>query len=292
MKSRIDSGTPGEIIPLHYHYHMLQEGSRMKAFKDAILQAVPEGGKVLELGTGTGVLSFFAAQKASQVWGVEIQPALVDVANHLIARNGVADKVQIICGNAEEFLPPEPVDVVICEMVHVGILREKQIQVIQAFKRNYREKFPNAPTPTFLPDAAILAVQLVQQDFNFSGFDAPVPMFFHPEQVVTSTVSLADPAVYQMFRYADTLKTQMGWEGIAEIKTAGKLNALRFITKNVVAMIEKENRSIDWFSQYLVTPLSDPVEVVPGDKVKVRFSYQAGESIDALCGSIDVVRSR
>ncbi|MFH1493454.1 MAG: methyltransferase type 12, partial [Pseudomonadota bacterium] len=53
----------GQFIPLHYHYHMLNDNTRVAGFKAAIEHAVHPGSRVLELGGGTGVLSFFAAQR-------------------------------------------------------------------------------------------------------------------------------------------------------------------------------------------------------------------------------------
>ena len=58
-----DNTLLGQYIPLHYHYQMLSDEARISSFKAALQLLVPEGGKVLELGAGTGIMSFFAAQK-------------------------------------------------------------------------------------------------------------------------------------------------------------------------------------------------------------------------------------
>lgn len=64
----------GQFIPHVYHYNMLTDQTRMDAFRAAIALAVPPGSRVLELGGGTAVLSFFAAQHAAKVWCVEKNP--------------------------------------------------------------------------------------------------------------------------------------------------------------------------------------------------------------------------
>ena len=58
----IESCYLGQFIPVHYHHNMLMDQNRMHSFKSAIYHAVKPGMKVLELGGGTGVLSFFAAR--------------------------------------------------------------------------------------------------------------------------------------------------------------------------------------------------------------------------------------
>ena len=159
----------GQFIPLHYHFNMLHDTARVTGFSSAIDLAVKPGAKVLELGGGTGVQSFFAARKASKVYTVEFNPELVETSRRLLALNPGRDKIEVVHANAMEYVPPEPVDVVICEMLHVGLLREKQAEVIDAFKRNYTAKY-GRQLPVFIPGAVLQAVQPVWQDFNFEGY--------------------------------------------------------------------------------------------------------------------------
>src|SRR3569833_718025 len=111
----------GQFIPLHYHHNMLNDTVRMRGFKAAIEHAVQPGMRVLELGGGTGVLSFFAAQKAQKVYCVEHNPELVRCARANLARNVNGHRVDVIKTNTNNKQPPEPKDVVICEMIHVAM---------------------------------------------------------------------------------------------------------------------------------------------------------------------------
>jgi protein arginine N-methyltransferase 1 len=148
--------------------------------------------KVLELGGGTGVLSFFAAQQADKVYCVEFNPDMVREARKFLAMNPNGHKVEVIHADAFDYLPPEPVDVVICEMIHVAMLREKQVEVIEAFKRRYLARF-GGPLPIFLPEAVVMAVQPLQQEYDFEGFHAPIVQF-QPTTVGLSGHRRAGPA--------------------------------------------------------------------------------------------------
>jgi predicted RNA methylase len=53
----------GQFIPVHYHDHMPGDEARTSVFKAALQEVVTAGGRVLELGSGTAILSFFAAQR-------------------------------------------------------------------------------------------------------------------------------------------------------------------------------------------------------------------------------------
>jgi predicted RNA methylase len=271
----------GQFIPLHYHYHMLSDSARVAGFKAAIEHVVRPGARVLELGGGTGVLSFFAASRGARVWCVERNPQLAHEARKMLARNHFPGEVEVIEADAFHYLPPEPVEVVICEMIHVAMLREKQIPVISSFKQRYLEKF-GGPLPVFVPEAFVQALQPVHQSFNFEGYYAPAPLFQDPGTLQRRTWELGQPVLYQTASYAEGLPARCGWAGEIGIERAGTLNALRFITKNILAILPQKGLSIDWHSQYLVVPLEDALQVEAGQKVRVHFDCAPGDPLDAL----------
>ncbi len=277
----------GQYIPLHYHYQMLLDESRVGGFEQAILRAVPEGGKVVELGAGTGILSSFAAKKASKVWSVERNPQMFEVAKGLISSNQLGDRVEVILADAREYCPPEEVDVVICEMLHSALLREKQVQVIEAFKKNYQARF-GSRLPLFIPEATILAAQPVQQKFDFHGYHAPITLFFEPHDSETNTVGLTDPLVYSFFEYRNACPPELKFDGTVKIADPGELNAIRFVTKNVLNVNLQENTTVDWHNFYLVLPLPTPIKVKTSDRISIKFSYSAGDPIEALSSSLSV----
>jgi len=281
----IESCYLGQFIPVHYHHNMLMDQNRMHSFKSAIHYAVKPGAKVLELGGGTGVLSFFAAQKASKVYCVEFNPDMVREARKFLALNPNGHKVEVIHADAFDYLPPEPVDVVICEMIHVAMLREKQVEVIESFKRRYLAKF-GGPLPVFLPEAVIMAAQPIEQEYDFEGFHAPIVQFQETGVVYPGTIELGQPAVYSLIDFNQPVDNVFAWEGGIVMERSGLLNAMRFITKNVLAIVQEESNTIDWLNHYMTLPLAQPVKVEAGDLVHVAFQYRAGGSIPSLQASL------
>lgn len=285
----------GQFIPLHYHHNMLMDANRMENFRAAIDAAVFDGARVLELGGGTGVLSCFAAKRASKVWCVEFNPDMVDEAQRLLAFNENGHKVEVVHADAFEYLPPEPVDVVICEMIHVAMLREKQVEVINAFKQRYRERFGDR-LPLFLPTAAVMAVQPLQQDYDFFGFHAPIMQFQRVGAEHAGSAELAAPAVYSILDFDDTVEREIAWQGEFTMTADGTVNALRFVTKNILAILAAQGSTVDWLNDYLVLPLAAPVRVRAGDRLQVSFDYVTGGSLQSLArsmrASVQPMRSR
>lgn len=278
----------GQFIPLHYHFQMLRDESRMAPFRAAIEHVVPEGGVVLELGGGTGVLSWFAAQRARQVYCVERNPALARAARTFLARNPGGERVTVVQADALEYLPPEPVDVVICEMLHVGLIREKQLSVIASFQERYRARF-GPKLPRFLPDTTLLGLQPSMQDFDFLGYRAEVP-FFTPPGSDQRARALAAPTIYATIDYGQPLPSQFDGETHVAIERAGTFNAVTFITNNFLAFHLEERRAFEWLMNLLVLPLPEPLEVVPGDHVAIGWRYAAGGPLESLYESLRVTR--
>ena len=274
----------GQFIPLHYHFNMLRDQQRMLPFREAINLTVPDGGVVLELGGGTGVLSWFAAQKGDRVYCVERNPALARAAQSFLANNPHGDRVTVVQADAMRYLPPEPVDVVICEMLHVGMVREKQLEVLHSFKERYRQRF-GPKLPRFIPDTSVLAIQPIHQNFSFSGYTATVPLFEPPGPHMKDSW-LADPFFYSTIDYQQEIPLTFKVNTELTIQSEGLFNAVSLLTNNFLAFVLSEKRAVTWLMNQLILPIARPIPVRAGDTVSIEFAYQAGGAIESLQASI------
>jgi methylase of polypeptide subunit release factors len=83
--------------------------------------AIPPGGSVLDLGCGVGVLAIFAARKgASRVVAVDVMEQACRLATGNVLRNGVADRVSVICGSLFEPVGSDTFDLVINDVSGVA----------------------------------------------------------------------------------------------------------------------------------------------------------------------------
>lgn len=275
----------GQFIPLHYHYQMLQDVDRMRAFKTAIEALVSPGMSVLELGSGTGVLSSFAARCGAKVHSIERNPELVACSRKLIQDNRLSDSVTIVHDDAERFVPNKPVDIVICEMLHVGLLREKQLQVIAAFKENYLNAF-GPPLPRFIPEASLLTVQMVQQCYDFEGYIAPIPIFQPPAAETTGTYEISSPYRYGEIIYSDPFPMQFSVDRKIRTERTGMFNALRLLTQNIFSIDEHMGTFVSWANQFLVLPIIQPMQLSANDMVPIKFAYRSGDELSTFCESL------
>jgi protein arginine N-methyltransferase 1 len=102
---------------LDYHRSMLLDKVRTESFLKAILQTIKPGDVVLDLGCGTGILSYFACLAgAKHAYAVEQGPILA-AAKMISEHNGFQDRVTFISDWSNKIELPEKVDVIVTETV-------------------------------------------------------------------------------------------------------------------------------------------------------------------------------
>ena len=105
------------------HYKIIQDSDRFCFGMDAVLLSgfarAKEGDRVLDLGTGTGIIPILMEAKtcAAHLSGLEIQPDSADMARRRVKLNGLEEKIEIVTGDIKEAVSlfgPASFDVVTC----------------------------------------------------------------------------------------------------------------------------------------------------------------------------------
>jgi SAM-dependent methyltransferase len=155
-----------------FPYMCLKDEARTLAFRDAIRAVVRPGDVVVDVGAGTGILSFFAARAgAAKVFAVEIDPVCAAALRRSIALNGVADRVTVVEGDAGVVDLPRDVDVVVAEIIETGLLDEQQVPVLNALRR--RGVITEATR--LVPAGYETTLQLVSAEHRYYGFEIAAP---------------------------------------------------------------------------------------------------------------------
>uniref|UniRef100_UPI00358F0D8E protein arginine N-methyltransferase 9 isoform X2 n=1 Tax=Myxine glutinosa TaxID=7769 RepID=UPI00358F0D8E len=123
-----------------WHFLMLNDHQRNVAFRDAVRAAVQAGAHtVLDIGTGTGLLSLFAADEGAAVWAVEVSVPMARLARHVTSFHGLAHRVRVLEAHSTQLtIPrdlPKRVSLVVTETVDAGLLGEGIVEtLIHAWK--------------------------------------------------------------------------------------------------------------------------------------------------------------
>lgn len=161
-------------IPL-WHFTMLEDEARNEAFRRAIERAVRPGMHVLDIGTGTGLLSLMAARAgADHVTACEGHPELASLAVKIIAKNGASDRITVhnAFSNTLEIGThlPRPADVIVSEIVDAALLGEGVLPTLRHARANL-----GTERPIVIPEGArvyAMIAQLPKWEFrDVEGFD-------------------------------------------------------------------------------------------------------------------------
>lgn len=81
----------------HWYFSTLRDEGRRAIYDRALRRALTSGGRVLEIGAGTGLFAMMAARAgADEVVTCERRPAVAHAARAVIARNGRAETIRVV----------------------------------------------------------------------------------------------------------------------------------------------------------------------------------------------------
>jgi tetratricopeptide (TPR) repeat protein len=170
-----------ELVPF-WHIPMLNDVRRNDAFEAAIIAALASAGpdaRVLDIGTGSGLLSMMAARAGAQsVTACEMVPIIAAMARKIIADNGYAEEITVHTAPSTQLQVgthlDEKADILVSEILSSDLLTE---HVIDTFEDAHARLLK--PDAIIIPRAASAIGCLVESkvlaDYVFvdqvSGFD-------------------------------------------------------------------------------------------------------------------------
>jgi len=181
---------------LSQQQNMMQDFIRTSTYQRAILDNPSEFANkvVLDVGAGSGILSFFAYQSgAARVYAVEASSIAVHAAK-LVADNQADDVIKVISGKIEEIELPEKVDIIISEPMGYMLLNERMLETFLHAKKFLKPNGKMFPTRGDLHIAPFTDEALYMEQFNKVNFWQQE--YFHG----VNLCSLRAPSMDEYFR--------------------------------------------------------------------------------------------
>lgn len=158
------------IALLEYHASLLADVERVDRFRDAIHAVVRPGDVVVDIGTGTGLLAYFACQAgAARVFAIE-EGRIIGLARELALLNRFADRVEFFNEHSSRVELPEPADVLITETLWNFGIGEGMIGSLADARRRMLK-----PGARVIPGVVELHVVPVQIDRIYSRLHGRPP---------------------------------------------------------------------------------------------------------------------
>ena len=206
---------------LSLHEHMLADSIRLNAYHAAIDRYVTPQDCVVDIGSGTGVLAFFAAaKKPRKVYALDHSKPMLDYARVAAAANGITN-LNFVASSSRKFQPREAIDVILQEQMGIALFDEGMVETVldvrdRCLKPNGRiipAQFEFYLEPVQLTDQERIPMIQEQRSHGLTFAEAPIPptsdYYFreiYPEHV---SFLLCDPASVFTFDLTTLTREQM-----------------------------------------------------------------------------------
>lgn len=122
-----------------WHFPMMADAPRNDAYEAALRRAAP-GRRVLDIGTGAGLLALMAARAgAACVVTCEMVPAIAEAARKVVKANGLAGAVTVVGLRSDQVQVgvhfAEPAEVLVTETFASGLLSESVLPTLEHARR-------------------------------------------------------------------------------------------------------------------------------------------------------------
>ena len=272
---------------LDYHLSMLLDEARMESFRRAIDATVRPGDVVLDIGAGTGVLSFMACQAgASRVYAVEGGP-VIEVARQLAQQNGFDDRVVFINDWSTNVDLPDLADVLVSETIgNAGLDEGILAWTADARARLLRSGAQILPRRLRLWTAGVESFDdhCLVSDWSLPSIGLDLAAVRHraertlwhadiaPEQILTQPSLAADIDLRTAFDQEITASGQM------RVERVGQLHGLTcwfdsLLSEGVTVDNYPSRSDSSWAQTFL--PIGEPLTVGPGDLLEWELAVSA-----------------
>ncbi|HEY2352575.1 MAG TPA: 50S ribosomal protein L11 methyltransferase [Candidatus Acidoferrum sp.] len=273
---------------LQFHQWLLTDRNRTCGYQQAINQIIKQNDVVLDIGAGSGVLSFFACLAgARRVYAVE-QNDIVSLARLLCDANGFSDRILFIRDRSQNIKLPEPVDVIVTDTGASFGLQGGTLGALLDARRRFLK-----PEGQILPQSVDLFVAPAEMNpaqrldvWNAEQFGLD---FSAGRPFATSTIYqvslgganvLADAALIANVCFKDAESSYVEGEAVSVSQRDGVMHGVgAWMRVNLIPGVSFTNSpinpTVDWARSFF--PIETPVLLRPGDTVRTKISTYDGK---------------
>ena len=273
-----------------WHFPMMADAARNDAYDQALRRVAP-GRRVLDIGTGSGLLSMMAARAgASEVATCEAVPQIAEAARRVIAANGLSDRIALHARHSDQLEVGRELaaraEVLVTETFSSGVLSESVLVTLEHARRHLL-----TPDAAVIPRRAeahgyLVAGEAIEAHLfapRHAGFDLSPFDLFAPSKVGLHLDRLRHEVLsddFEIFAF-DLTQTSFTAERRALTVTATRpgrcVGVAQWLRLDLDAETTYENRPTaeaganGWM--HVLYRFAAPVELKAGDEVRLLASH-------------------
>ncbi len=114
----------------YLHEQMLADSVRLDAYQAAIQRYVTSQHYVADIGTGTGILAFFAAAKSPRkIYAIDHSRKMLAYTRAAAEANNITNLIYVASAS-RRFSPAEPIDVMVQDQMGVALFDERMLETL------------------------------------------------------------------------------------------------------------------------------------------------------------------
>ncbi|MHA1907549.1 MAG: 50S ribosomal protein L11 methyltransferase [Candidatus Thorarchaeota archaeon] len=257
---------------------LLGQRTRILKFAEAIQRVVKPGMRVVDIGTGSGVLAILAAQAgAEEVTAIDINMDSIRYAKMAARMNGLDENINFEVAHFLDFKTENRYDVVICEMLSSMMLIEQQIPASRHAITHLMK-----PDGVMIPKLVNIYVALTQCETIWGRFRVHNLKFPRLPQTIAKedALDLSELAELAQFDLTDLeedtiVDTTVKMKAIQDGEVHGLVGLFDAVVHDDIQLIPEDG----W--RELFIPFEKTVQVSEGDEIAVNLKFTPGE-LDTL----------
>jgi len=262
---------------------MLADNVRIKAYKKAIFETVKKGDIIIDIGTGTGILTFFACQAgAKKVYAIE-KTDIIETAKQIAKDNNMLDKIVFIKEHSMAVTLSEKADVIISETLGTFALEENILNILYDARKRFLKPggiiIPYSIDLFAVPVEAYDTYQKIdiwKKDFYKINISAIRDMAMNNYYIrrIESKCLLCDPLPLEHFNLRQGKKNSINGTATYSIKRKGVLYGLvgwfnARLSKGITLSNSPLLSATHW--ENIFFPIQKPTLVQKGDFIKINI---------------------
>lgn len=267
----------GRIFTPYDVQRCLYDEARVTHFWTAIRNSVKLGDVIVDGGSGTGVLGLLAAQMgASRVYCVEVNPEFAAVIEQNAIRNDLQDQIIVINADATTVRLPEPVSVIVSEVMGTGFFYEPQLAIVKNLRTHLR------PNGIVIPHSVDSRIELVRAQETLYG----LRFTYDSRTKVIDDRSMTDRKTYLSVNFTGYIPDYIEARERLRALHSGTVNAVCFSSRLEFTPGVWMTEPTDFLLNPRIVYLDRPIHIQRDEIYEVRLRYTGGSS--PLACKVDV----
>ncbi|MEC4671386.1 MAG: 50S ribosomal protein L11 methyltransferase [Nitrospirota bacterium] len=270
---------------INYHLSMMVDDVRTGSYRQAISQVIRKGDVVVDVGCGSGILSFLACRAgARHVYAIE-REAVIEVAKLVAAKNGLQDRVTFFNDVSFSVELPERADVILTETMGtfgfeegiLGSLTDARDRFLKEGGRLIPHSVELFLVPVELPKFYEHVIDFWVtgcQGLDYSPVRELTVNNFHPLKLHEGTF-LSEPIHVERIVFAETKRAEVDTNVSFYATRRGRLHGLAgWFNAELAPGLQVSNGPGDRASHWGLAffPIDRPVPVERGNRILTEIS--------------------